>query len=544
VALCKSRRDDRGSAEYRLGQRYLEAACQPPHEDVDALSSLAGTWKGVDDDKVRQLYRQAFHLDPTDPYPLENYLDLEIALARDASIVSLLSPVIQSALRRCQAQAEVGVNLPWAFFMMGKFDLLLGHPHESLESYAKGVHLSLSPWMIDSALASLCRLKNVAGQIAGYEPVRRLLLVGRAVAAGKRTGDAKADDLKELASRPDAPLESPVRIVAGGCDPSIERQMKAYRDLLLEAFKDFRGTVIGGGTREGISGLVGELGVAYRGAVRTIGYLPKLVPADATRDERYGEIRTSDGSGFSALEPLQNWIDIVASGIDPSGVRLLGINGGPIAALEYRIALALGATVGVVAESGREGAKLPRDEQWGRSKRLILLPADGKTLRAFIGSGADRSPEDIRDRLAREIHEEYRAMKMDGLSSEDPAMVEWEKLPADLRESNAQQADHIFWKLRQINCTCEKADCGDPVLLEFTPDEVEFLAEIEHGRWNAERLLEGWTWGEKKDRARKTSPYLTSWTALPEEIKEWDRKTVRKIPAFLAKFGLEVRRLP
>jgi ppGpp synthetase/RelA/SpoT-type nucleotidyltranferase len=544
VALCKLHQDDRDSPQYREGRRYLEIACQPPHEDVDALSSLAGTWKGIDDDKVHKLYRQAFLLDPTDPYPLENYLDMEIALARDTSIVSLLSPVITAALRRCQAQADVGVNLPWALFMMGKFNLLLGQPRESLDSYAKGVQLSLSPWMIDSALGSLSRLKKAAGQLAGYEPARRLLLIGRTVAARRKAGEAKGDEATKLASREGAPLESPVRIVAGGCDPSIEPQMKAYRDLLLEAFRDFRGTVIGGGTREGISGLVGELGKAYRGAVRTIGYLPKLIPADATRDERYTEIRMTDGSGFSSLEPLQNWIDIVASGLDPSGVRLLGINGGPIAALEYRIALALGATVGVVAESGREGAKLARDEKWGSSKKLVILPADAKTLRAFIGSEADRLPAEIRDLLAREIHEEYRSMKLGGLRSEDPAIADWEKLPGDLRESNAQQADHIFWKLREINCICEKVTGRAPVLLEFTREEVDLLAEIEHGRWNAERLLAGWTWGEKKDLAKKTSPYITSWAALPENIKELDRETVRKIPAFLAKLGLEVRRRP
>lgn len=545
VALCKMHKSDRDSPEYRQGQSYLETACQPPNEDVDALSSLAGTWKGIDDDKVRKLYHQAFQKDPTDPYPLENYLDLEIALARDTSIVSLLSPVIGSAIQRCQAQADVGVNLPWAFFMMGKFNLLLGDPHGSLECYAKAVQLSLSPWMIDSALSSLERLRKVAGQLTGYESVMRLLVIGRAVAANmaKETHQA-VGDVHKLASRQGRPLEGPVRIVAGGCDPAIEKQMKAYRDLLLEAFRDFHGTVIGGGTREGISGLVGEVGEAYRGAIRTIGYLPKLIPADATVDQRYGEIRTTDGSGFSSLEPLQNWIDIVAGGLDPSDVRLLGINGGPIAALEYRIALALGATVGVVAESGREGAKLPKDETWGSSRKLILLPADPKTLRAFIGSGADRLPADIRDILAKEIHDGYRLMRLDGLSSEDPAMVDWEKLPEDLRESNAQQADHIFWKLRQIGCSYARVTDREPVLLEFTKDEVEQLAEMEHGRWNAERLLDGWTWGEKKVLGKKMSPYLVSWAALPEKVKEWDRETVRKIPSFLAKIKLEIRRRP
>ena len=75
------------------------------------------------------------------------------------------------------------------------------------------------------------------------------------------------EEVRKLASRECRPLEGPVVIVAGGCDPSIEQQMKAYRDLLVEAFRDFRGTVIGGGTREGISGLVGEVGEVYRGCM-------------------------------------------------------------------------------------------------------------------------------------------------------------------------------------------------------------------------------------------------------------------------------------
>jgi ppGpp synthetase/RelA/SpoT-type nucleotidyltranferase len=194
VALCKMHKSDRDSPEYRQGQEYLEIACLPPNEDVDALASLAGTWKGIDDDKVQKLYRQAFQIDPTDPYPLENYLDLEIALARDTSIVSLLSPVISSAIRRCQAQADVGVNLPWAFFMMGKFNLLLDNPRESLECYAKAVQLSLSPWMIDSALSSLERLKKVSGKLPGYESVTRLLLVGKAVAANRKAKEAMGDE--------------------------------------------------------------------------------------------------------------------------------------------------------------------------------------------------------------------------------------------------------------------------------------------------------------------------------------------------------------
>ncbi len=83
---------------------------------------------------------------------------------------------------------------------------------------------------------------------------------------------------------------------------------------------------------------------------------------------------------------------------------------------------------------------------------------------------------------------------------------------------------------------------GETVTL--TTDEVERLAEMEHGRYNAERLLEGWTWSEVKDDDRRTSPHLVSWTELADDIREYDRQTVREIPEFLAKIGLAVQRRP
>ena len=68
------------------------------------------------------------------------------------------------------------------------------------------------------------------------------------------------------------------------------------------------------------------------------------------------------------------------------------------------------------------------------------------------------------------------------------------------------------------------------------------MAKMEHARWNVERLLNGWKWGEKRDVTKKVSPYLVPWSELSIDMKEWDRQTVRKIPEFLAKVGLEVHR--
>ena len=66
------------------------------------------------------------------------------------------------------------------------------------------------------------------------------------------------------------------------------------------------------------------------------------------------------------------------------------------------------------------------------------------------------------------------------------------------------------------------------------------LAEMEHGRWNVERLMQGWRFGEKKDSVKKISPYLVPWEELSEEIKGYDIDGVKNLPKVLKEAGLEV----
>jgi hypothetical protein len=124
----------------------------------------------------------------------------------------------------------------------------------------------------------------------------------------------------------------------------------------------------------------------------------------------------------------------------------------------------------------------------------------------------------------------------------DISIAEWDKLPEYQKESNRQQADHIFDKLHRVGCTAHKVTNREIVLIEFTEEEIEIMAEMEHARWNDERLRNGWKLGERRDVTKKASPYLVPWPKLPADMKEWDRHTVRKIPEYLAKVGLEVRR--
>ena len=382
VVLCKVNAGDPHGHLYKQGQNYLEIASSPTYRDSDALASLAGTWKKLDEGKTRDYYRQAFEVDPTDPYAVSNYLVYEIVHQRDLMPASLMGPSLKAAIQRCHDQADVGMNMPWAFYNLGIFHLLLGQPYESLSAYAKAIQLSSTDWMIETSLRLLEKLSVIHEMVLGYDWVYRLLIISRAV---KFHEIASLEQIGKLATANTSPIAGPVVIIAGGTNADV--QIEDYQQLLLDGFHDFHGTLIGGGTIAGVSGLIGQVQAASPKSISTIGYVPMVPPPGAKIDPQYQQVRSTGGKDFSALEPLQYWIDIISAGISPAQVKLIGINGGEIAAFEYRLALMLGANIAVIESSGREAARLFKDPYWGNSERLLRLSATKKDLESFICPG-------------------------------------------------------------------------------------------------------------------------------------------------------------
>lgn len=538
VSLCKLHSKSSDSQEYKKGRAYLEEAIQISKDDPEAISSLAGTWKGIDEKKAKKLYQQAFELDPSNPYPLNNYLDYEISDKRDLSIISIIRPIIEDSIQRCRDLADVGIGLPWSFYNIGKFNLLLGNPYKAFEMYAKAISVSSDAWMINSSIKSLKKIESVKNELEGYEWVLKLLYLGLAVKFPK---EKYLNQVKEFKSE-EVELGEPLIIVVGGTDTNVEAHIAEYEELLMESFNDFNGTIISGGTTSGISGLVGEIQEQYGENIKTFGYIPEYLSANSTKDLRYNKLQTTSGVGFSALEPIQYWIDIISSGINPENIKIIGINGGRISSAEFRMALSLGATVAIVYESGREAAKLLSDPYWKDMQNLVVLPNDPRTVREFISLNIPIEDSSLREILAENIHKEYQKNQYEEFKNNDPSTRNWEELNESLRNSNLQQADHIFRKLQEISYNLRKVEDKEINIIEFSDEEVEIMSEMEHGRWNAERLLDGWTWGKEKDVEKKISPYLVSWDELSEEVREWDRQTVRKIPEFLASVGFEIYR--
>lgn len=146
------------------------------------------------------------------------------------------------------------------------------------------------------------------------------------------------------------------------------------------------------------------------------------------------------------------------------------------------------------------------------------------------------------DRNARAIHENY--LRMRRLCSDfgtNEADVNWENLSQEFRDSNRKAADHLGVKIRGIGCCIVSAEDPRPAVI-FSEEEIEKLSELEHRRWNAERSLAGWSYSERKSIKTKKTPYLIDWKNLSEQIREFDRDSVRNITGVLDLEGLKAVR--
>jgi ryanodine receptor 2 len=69
---------------------------------------------------------------------------------------------------------------------------------------------------------------------------------------------------------------------------------------------------------------------------------------------------------------------------------------------------------------------------------------------------------------------------------------------------------------------------------------VEKLAENTHDIWAKQRMSQGWTYGERRDDVKKTTPCLVSYNELPDSEKEYDRNTALETIKVMLSLGYEI----
>jgi class 3 adenylate cyclase/tetratricopeptide (TPR) repeat protein/predicted Ser/Thr protein kinase len=377
IALCKLHRGTPEGAEYRRGQALLGEALLY-EDEPDTVASLAGTWRGVDDERARALYLRALEQDPSDPYALGNVLEYEIQERGDRSPVEERRDAIEDAIDRRRRQADAGRDLPWALYDLGKFALLLGEHSLVLPSYAHAVHASAG-YMIETSMSSVVRLNSALGGLEGAEMVEAFL---RLVLRLRVPSDGSPRRIR----KGDRGIARPVIVLAGSSRLDEHDAVRIAGGRIVDVIARLeKGTVISGGTLQGVGDLAGEI-ASRNPRLVVIGYLPQTLPEGTVVDTaRYSDLRRTPGDAFSANEAIAYWTDIIDAGCSADDVRVVALGGGTVAAAEFDVALGLGARVVVVPGPVGAADALLDDRAWTQTGRVVEAPrSEDELVRLLI----------------------------------------------------------------------------------------------------------------------------------------------------------------
>jgi hypothetical protein len=446
---------------------------------------------------------------------------------------------------------------PQTQFNRGRLHLLQNEAGEALAAYLAGIGQILEPnrsipaSLLQDEIDFLVRINDGRPLPKAHDLVRRLLFVAIIAASQGAIIPEEIDRRRpELISRFAAGSDKGVLIVAGGNDGLSAGRLALYGAIVGRALAGTSGWVISGGTTSGIPGLVGKTATAVAPKGRRKFFLQgycanQIGPGTEEAGADYDAIAHTGADESGLGQPLMVWADLLLAGIRPGNVRLLGLNGDGPAAFELRLALALGARVGVVGESGRGPNAILADPLWGDHPRLVPLPADGidgATIWAFVRNSRFELPVAELDRLAKSFHRDYLKMASSRVADRSPEMELYYELRPDLRDSNRELVRYAAEILRTEGF--KLAEHQGPIEeigeQQFTAEQIERMAELEHGRWCIERLTNRWVSGEAKDTKLKVTPWLKPYAALTDAIKQLDREVIQNYPRFFKAGGYAI----
>ena len=495
---------------------------------------------------ILDAYQHALDCEPGNPYYFSEAVRHRIRHGEPHISLSDRNSV-RTALETSHGHIKDGTELPYSCFVSGRLNALLGEPLEALADYALGVAIIRSGIVAVPPSVytdEIIWLRGIAGEPKADEHVR--------TSCGWCVRLLKLAEQCQMASSSSAVK---VKIITGGAAKSFNANREPDLNAILETIMaGFDGKIISGGTTCGVPGVVGNAAEKTKFAKdRLIGYVPKSLPADAPRDTRYTLCET-EGAEFSPEQIITCWEALLKAGIAPSEITLIGFGGGPLSALEYRIALAFGAQVWIFDGFGGTATDIIKEDKWAKLGELFVVPDDEASRQAFsIEPTQTIDPASI-EKMAGLFHEAYRKGQLKGEKGKLQTWDELNSTPAStFRTANIEQAKYAVRILETRGfdvCPQGAAPVGSQVIASFTNQDdsikpefkadIERMAELEHGRWNIERLRDGWRYGPTRNDAKKIHDNIIPWEKLSEEIKGYDRKAVVKFPEVLREAGLEV----
>jgi hypothetical protein len=133
------------------------------------------------------------------------------------------------------------------------------------------------------------------------------------------------------------------------------------------------------------------------------------------------------------------------------------------------------------------------------------------------------------EQAAKNGHEKYAEeriaeMRKTGRSTPDlgERTAHWDVLNPTYKTANINRSSFVPVMLTRSGLKLDSSKDGAIGWHDLPTETQEALAKAEHGRWNADRVTDGWCYYPVRDNAKKLHTDIVSWEELPEETKKYD----------------------
>jgi hypothetical protein len=124
---------------------------------------------------------------------------------------------------------------------------------------------------------------------------------------------------------------------------------------------------------------------------------------------------------------------------------------------------------------------------------------------------------------------------------EQSANASWTALAETYCRANRHAADHMAAKLWSLGLATERhstesgltVDAAWERGLESRAIDLEHVAQLEHRRWIADRVMEGWTYAKTRDDDRRHHPDLAAFEDIALKEQNKDRDQIRQLRVFM-----------
>lgn len=153
----------------------------------------------------------------------------------------------------------------------------------------------------------------------------------------------------------------------------------------------------------------------------------------------------------------------------------------------------------------------------------------------------------LRETFAESAHTAYlhTAKQLGFYNKQNESQQEYHQLNSVYQWASRYLADSYLIKLRSAGLYVADSASGYDTtkyqaVTSFEDSLLDQLAQSEHARWVAERVINGWTYGKVRDNVYKIHPNIAPWEQIDEPTRQYDYKLIGNIMQSLSDKGFTV----